>query len=201
MSDKYQNKYSISSTRLKNWDYGSNGAYFITICTKKRECYFGEIINNVPEPSTNERTMQLSEIGKLAEQFWLEIPNHFSFIELGNFVVMPNHVHGILIIDKPYDGSDGSTVEALQCNASTTVVTANAKNEKMANISPKQGSISTIIRSYKSVVSKNAHFIHTDFSWQSRFHDHIIRNSGEFERIQNYIANNILNWKDDKFYS
>jgi len=68
----------------------------------------------------------------------------------------------------------------------------------MANISPKSGTISTIIRSYKSVVSKNAHLIHADFAWQARFHDHIIRDSKSFENIQNYIANNPLNWGKDK---
>ena len=70
----------------------------------------------------------------------------------------------------------------------------------MAKISPKLGTISTIIRSYKSVLTKNAHYIHADFEWQERFHDHIIRDSESFERIQNYIENNVANWKDDKFY-
>ncbi len=185
--DKYKNKYRIPSARLQTWDYGNNGSYFITICTKNREHYFGEIINGI---------MQLNEIGKIAEQYWLEIPNHFPFIELGNFVVMPNHTHGILIINK----MDGVLpVETLQCNVSTDATNAN-KNVKMATISPKSGTISTIIRSYKSVVSKNVHLIHADFNWQSRFHDHIIRDSQSFERIQNYIANNPLNWNKDKFY-
>ena len=71
----------------------------------------------------------------------------------------------------------------------------------MAKISPKRGTISTLLRSYKSVVTKNAHFIHADFAWQERFHDHIIRNSESFERIQNYIENNVANWKEDKFYN
>ena len=70
----------------------------------------------------------------------------------------------------------------------------------MANISPKSGTISTILRSYKSVVTKNARFIHADFGWQPRFHDHIIRNAPEWERIQTYIENNPMNWKEDKFY-
>ena len=96
--DKFNNKYRIPSARLQSWDYGSNGAYFITICTKHRQHLFGEIYNN---------EMQLNDSGQLAEKYWLEIPTHFPFIELGNFVVMPNHTHGILIIDKP----DGGIVE------------------------------------------------------------------------------------------
>jgi len=88
---KFKNKYRIPSNRLKNWDYGNNAAYFITICTQNREHYFGEIKNG---------EMQLNELGENATRFWLDIPKHFPFIELGNFVVMPNHTHGILIIDK-----------------------------------------------------------------------------------------------------
>ena len=186
--DKFNNKYRIPSARLQSWNYGSNGSYFITICTKNREHFFGEIANG---------EMQLNELGQLAEKYWMEIPNHFPFVELGNFVVMPNHTHGILIIDK----MDTINVE-LQCNVSTTNDTTNAtnKNEQMAKISPQSGTISTIIRSYKSVVSKNARLIHADFTWQSRFHDHIIRDSQSFENIQHYITNNPINWNKDKFY-
>lgn len=194
MTNKFQNKYRISSARLKNWDYGNNGAYFITICTRKREHFFGEIVS-----VGNENEMKFNEIGKLANKFWAEIPKHFPFVELGNHQVMPNHVHGILIIDKKYVVTDN--VETLQCNVSTENVMGTDKNEQMAKISPNSGTISTIIRSYKSVVTKNAHFIHADFGWQSRFHDHIIRDSESFERIQNYIENNPANWKEDKFYN
>jgi REP element-mobilizing transposase RayT len=191
MTEKFQNKYRIPSARLKNWDYGLNGAYFITICTQNREHFFGEIV---------ESQFIASEIGTLAEKYWMEIPHHFPYIELGNFVVMPNHVHGILIIDKNTNGDGGnvetlqSPVETLHCNVSTN------KNEQMANISPKSGTISAIVRSYKSVVTKNAHFTNPDFGWQPRFHDHIIRNAPEWERIQTYIENNPMHWKEDKFY-
>lgn len=191
--DKYKNKYRIPSARLQNWDYGTNGAYFITICTQNREHFFGKIVETF---QCKVSTMKLNEIGILAEKYWLEIPTHFPFIELGNFVVMPNHTHGILIINKT---DNVLPVETLHSNVSTKATNAN-KNEKMANISPKSGTISTIIRSYKSVVSKNARLIHADFAWQSRFHDHIIRDAQSFETIQNYIANNPLNWNKDKFH-
>ena len=195
MNEKFRDKYRIPSTRLKNWDYGKNGAYFITICTGNREHFFGEIVT-----VDDENKMQLNEIGKFADQFWAEIPKHFPFVELGNYIVMPNHVHGILIIDKTNVVDDVVLVETetLQCNVSTG---NGIKNEQMAKISPKRGTISTILRSYKSVVTKNAHFIHADFTWQERFHDNIIRNSESFERIQNYIENNVANWKEDKFYN
>jgi putative transposase len=92
MREKFQNKFRIPSARLSNFDYGSNSAYFITICTNNRECFFGEIISN---------EIVFNEAGKMAKKFWSEIPDRFPFIGLGEFVVMPNHVHGILIMNKP----------------------------------------------------------------------------------------------------
>lgn len=94
---KYQNKYRIPSARLQSWDYGNNGVYFITICTKDRIHFFGKIVN------TDIPSMQLNAFGEIAHNYWMEIPNHFPFVELANFVVMPNHTHGILIIDKNND--------------------------------------------------------------------------------------------------
>ncbi|WP_338841665.1 hypothetical protein [Flavobacterium ginsenosidimutans] len=91
---KFQNKYRISSIRAQWWDYGWNGAYFITICTQDRKHYFGEIQNN---------KMILSGVGIIADLLWHQIPIHHKNVELGDFVVMPNHIHGILIIDKQLD--------------------------------------------------------------------------------------------------
>ncbi len=93
-NDKFQNKYRIASARLPNWDYTSNGAYFITICTKDRIPYFGRIEN---------KKMILSNMGIIADLMWHEIKNHAKNIELGEFVVMPDHIRGILILN----GGDG----------------------------------------------------------------------------------------------
>jgi REP element-mobilizing transposase RayT len=91
MPEKFKNKYRIASARLQSWDYRSNGAYFLTICTAGRENYFGSIKN---------REMVLAPIGRIAHEFWMEIPGHFPFVVLDAFVVMPNHTHGIIIIDR-----------------------------------------------------------------------------------------------------
>jgi putative transposase len=191
MKNKFQNKYRIPSTLLQTWDYANNGAYFITICTKNRKHYFGKIENN---------EMQLSEIGKLAEEFWLEIPKQFSFIELGNFVIMPNHVHGILIINNIVE------TRFIESNLNETF-----ENEKQS-IQTKQGgitgdknpmfhdNISRIIRWYKGRCTFEIRKLNLHFEWQSRFHDHIIQNSNSFEIIQNYIQENPANWEKDKFY-
>lgn len=158
--------------------------------------------------------MQLNEIGQLADKFWKEIPDHFPFVKLGNFVIMPDHTHGILIIDKPVedtpklgvstdlsgsistDPSQPSTIDPsgpISKDSSPSKKTNGGKNEKW-----KSGSIGVIINQYKRAVTIKARKINPKFEWQSRFHDHIIRNSTAFERIQNYIENNPVKWGEDK---
>ncbi len=102
----YKNKYRIESARLKNWDYSSAGNYFVTICTKNREHYFGNI---------RDCKMVLSEISKIANECWAKIPNHFQFVVLGEWIIMPNHVHGIISIV-----SAGSPVETPKLGVSTS---------------------------------------------------------------------------------
>ena len=97
----FRNKYRIPSTRLQTWDYGWNAAYFVTICTHNRKHYFGEITK--PANNQNDKKMNLSDIGILAKHFWSEIPDHFPFVILDEFVIMPDHMHGIIIIDKKKD--------------------------------------------------------------------------------------------------
>lgn len=212
MQNKFQNKYRISSARLQTWDYSSNGAYFITICTQNREHLFGTIEN---------QEMYLSEIGKFAQQFWMEIPNHFPFVELGNFVVMPNHVHGILIINKPVetrfiasktviDNEIDNVIDNVIDNEIDNVI--NNETRLIASLQGENGgicgeknpmlhdNISKIIRWYKGRCSFESRKINSNFGWQSRFHDHIIRNSKSFDIIQNYIVENPIKWENDKFY-
>src|SRR5450759_4782397 len=86
----YQNKYRVETTRLQNWDYASDGWYYITICTKGRDNIFGIIEQGI---------MQLNDHGHIVEQCWFDLPNHYSNLILDAFVVMPDHVHGIMIID------------------------------------------------------------------------------------------------------
>jgi len=188
MTDKYRNKYRIQSTRLQNWDYGWNAAYFVTICTKNREHYFGDIVDG---------EIQLSEIGKMAKKCWLEIPQHFPFVKLESFVVMPNRIHGIIVIDKIDDGRvDNVTVET-QNFASLQQRQSTRKNK----FGPQSKNLASIIRGFKIGVTKNARQIHADFEWQSRFHDHIIRNEKSFNQISKYIINNPNDWGKDKFYN
>jgi REP element-mobilizing transposase RayT len=179
----YQGKYRNESFRKPFWDYRNDGAYFITICTKDNEYFFGEI---------NEGKMNLSQMGVIAYILWQEIKNHTVNCRLGEFVVMPNHIHGILILENNLPNQGICTDVA--CNVRTD---AFPKSEFMAQISPKSASISTIIRSYKSAVTKYANRLNYPFAWHKLFYDHVIRTNEAFDRISKYIENNPKNWERD----
>jgi len=215
MSDKFQDKYRIPSARWQDWDYSWNGAYFITICTAGRDCDFGRIRDGKTE---------LSNLGILAEVYWKEITNHFNTVELDAFVVMPNHIHGILILtgnekngtdELGSQNDDRCAVETRHALSHTIPVPKETRHALSLPRHPRQNSlspgqrrfrnqgkktISSIVGSYKSAVSKHAHLLGINFDWQPRFHDHIIRSDGAYQRISAYIQNNPKNWLDDKFY-
>lgn len=176
METRFRNRYLIASTRLQNYDYSSNGYYFITICTKNREHYFGEITND---------KIQLSKIGKIVQKYWLEIPKHFPFVKLNEFVVMPNHVHGILIIEY--------SVETPKLGVSTTSTNLGVSTTLKTKIT-----IGVIINQYKRACTMYAKINKINFTWQPRFYDHIIRNEKSFYAIREYIKNNPKNWNDDR---
>jgi len=185
--NKFKQKYRIKSMRLPSWDYRSNGYYFVTICTKNKLEWFGNVVNTEESPC-----LALSFIGKTAQNCWEDTSMHFPFVKLDAFVVMPNHVHWIVIIAKTdFVQNNGAFVETLHA-------TSLHNTKQMSSISPKSGSLSTIIRSYKSSVTKIARKIQPDFSWQPRFYEHIIRNEQSLNYIRNYILFNPEKWEDDK---
>ena len=183
--ERYKNKYRIASARASWWDYSWAGAYFITICTQNRFHYFGEIID---------QKMVLSPIGVLADVFWHEIPKHSPNMELGSFVIMPNHMHGILIMNPPklsdLSKSGGDVGVGVEPNIGA---------KRFQN--PGKNTVSSIVGSYKSAVTRHANRLGFEFGWQSRFHDHIIRNDAEYQRINDYIETNPIKWASDKFNS
>ncbi len=213
--EKFQNKYRIQSARLQKWDYGWAGAYFITICTKNREHYFGKITNG---------KMHLSGAGILGDVFWHDIKNHAKNVELGAFVVMPNHIHGILILNGEYGknmginndignvgGGDGGDVGGCDVDTGHALYQRSIPptlppqqtektigQQRFQNIG--KNTVSSIIGSYKSAVTKHANRLGFALKWQELFYDHIIRNDGEYQRITDYIINNPKKWDEDKFY-
>ncbi|WP_338869054.1 transposase [Spirosoma sp. SC4-14] len=184
--ERFQNKYRIASARAAWWDYGWAGAYFITICTAQRHHYFGNI---------NQGRMQLSSVGILADVFWHEIRHHAQQLELGTFVVMPNHIHGILILNN----DDGNNVNANVETRHALSLPPTPLSQRFQNQG--KNTVSSIIGGYKSAVTKHAHRLGFDFGWQARFHDHIIRNDAEYQRINDYIEQNPERWDGDKFYT
>ena len=189
MEDAFKNKYKISSARLPGWDYGSHALYYVTICTKDRLKYFGEIIQNTninPETQNvetqNFASLQPTLIGEVAHNNWLDIPNHFPFVELDDFVVMPNHVHGIIFINKP-----------------------NKTDWQINKFGSQSQNLGSIVRGYKASVKTYATINNFEFAWQSRYHDRVIRNQQEYLNIREYIFNNPEQWLlngdvDDNFF-
>jgi putative transposase len=185
MMEKFKGKYRIESNRLKGWDYSSNAMYFITICTHDRFHFFGEIENH---------KMVLSEMGEMAQKYWLEIPDHFPFVKLDAFVVMPNHVHGIIEIAKNNDGRNVET-QYFASLRPTIEPPLPSKNK----FGPQSKNLASIIRGYKSAVTTYARKMNIDFAWQSNYHDHIIRDDKSYHNIANYIINNPKHWKEETF--
>ena len=221
---KFQSKYRPSSTRLQNWDYGWNAMYFITICTAHRVCYFCDDIDKIRD--TGFCVNSLSEIGKIARQYWSEIPSHFPFVKLNAFVVMPNHVHGIIIIEKPFVGKNWTSIDGSnfipgdQSNSVCNVETQNFAslqhmttqipdasqtiidllNHPKNKFGPQSENLASIIRGYKTGVKKYATLNNIDFAWQPRYHEHIIQDIKSYDRIRKYIIDNPDNWVNDDFH-
>jgi len=180
MPDKFRDRYRIPSIRLPNWDYSDSGYYFITICTKNKNEYFGEIVND---------KNYLSEIGKITEKCWIEIPAHFPCVKLDEFVMMPNHIHGIIIIKNNVPYVETQNFASLQ----------QAKQIKYQNkFGPQSKNLASIIRGFKIGVKKYATINKINFFWQFRYYDHIIRNEKEYYRVKQYIRDNPKNWETDK---
>lgn len=182
--DKFKNKHRVPSARLSSWNYAWAGAYFVTLCTKNRECHFGEV---------EDEAMHLNAFGQRAAQCWNAIPEHFPFVTLGAWVIMPNHVHGIIIINPAVETQDVSGKKETQDVASLRAT--------QNTFGPQSGNLASVVRGFKIGVTKSAKELNENFSWQPRFHDHIIRNHKSFNRIVEYIENNPKNWTQDELYN
>ena len=186
---KYKGRYRIPSARAW-WHQYNGGTYFVTICTKNRENYFGRIVDGV---------MEMSEMGKcLNEQILLTSQMRADMnVEIPLFSIMPNHVHLIVVIgdnvyNTPVKYDDGVSTgrDAMPC------VSDSINN----TFSPQSKNLASIIRGIKIGTKAYATTNNIVFDWQPRFHDHIVRNVDELNAIANYIEDNVANWKEDDFY-
>jgi putative transposase len=203
--DKWKGKYRISSARAPWWDYTSDGAYFITVCTHNHQHFFG---------TCNDGKMKMNSIGALVQGFWFEIPKHASHVYLGEFIVMPNHIHGMLILDKSKaadNNSDNTSLTAPPMPIESSIVAQTIPPMPTSDKTPAEArhrnqgknSVSSIVGGFKSVCTKNIHldFPQQKFEWQELFWENIVKSQQSFDKITNYIVNNPANWQKDKFYS
>jgi len=172
--------------RLHDFDYSSDNLYYVTSCVQNRVCCFGEIVRFPSNGHGISQKMILNEYGEIARKQWYWLSEQYTYVILHEFVVMPNHIHGIIEI--------------------------NSLRIKYASVEIK--SLSELIGAYKTTVSKQIHLLEcrdrsrpvpttnhgSPFAWQRSFHEHIIRNEKEFKKISDYIVANPLNWEKDKFF-
>ncbi|MBR6063774.1 MAG: hypothetical protein IKP54_06450 [Bacteroidales bacterium] len=206
-TERFQNRYRIASVRAQ-WHNYDGGIFFVTICTQNREQYFGKIIDGI---------IILSAIGNYVEEQLHKVTVHYPYAEIPLWVIMPNHVHAIIKIDGnkiPYKRRDiscraaarhGSTKQTYQNNIDNHAKKHTLDNktitEQYQKISTMQGWLSVVVGGLKSAVSRFAHQNNIPFKWQTRFHDHIIRNWNEIKYISQYIENNVIKWEFDKFHT
>jgi REP element-mobilizing transposase RayT len=161
------------SIRLQGYDYTKAGVYFVTICTYQRLCLFGEIIKG---------QMQLNLIGQTVIALWKDIPKHFSNVELDEFILMPDHLHGIIIISQQEPSP-------------------NFPNKKYAATGTQPNSLGAIVQNFKSISTRKINRINRsprNFIWQRNYHEQIIRDESTLQNVRQYIGDNPLKWQSDR---
>ncbi|MGK7875021.1 MAG: transposase [Xenococcaceae cyanobacterium] len=165
-------KHHRRSIRLPGYDYTQPGAYYVTICTHQRQCWFGDVVNE---------EMRYNRLGDIAYRFWQALSRRFPHIKLDAFVVMPNHLHGILVITDEGKGQ------------------VQPRREQFGK--PIPGSIPTIVRSFKSAVTRRINLMRPTTSppiWQSNYHESIIRIERGLDNVRQYIIDNPRQWALDE---
>jgi putative transposase len=164
---KFIRTHDRKSIRLKEYDYSLPGEYFVTICTHDHESVFGDVIDE---------EMKLSQFGEIVRDAWYDLPNHNYGIDLGEFIVMPNHIHGIIIINDVGAGSEPAPTG-------------------------KRHGLTEIIRQLKTFSSIRINKTRNTIGipvWQRGYYEHIIRNEKELDNIRDYIVNNPIKWAYDE---
>ncbi len=172
----FKDKYRVESARLQSWGYSSPGYYYVTICTKDRAEYFGEIRNGI---------MGLNEIGIQAVFCIQKISSHFPHVILDEWIIMPNHIHLVIIIKSTVETQNFASLQ-------------NAIKPNYNKFGPQSKNLASIIRGFKIGVTKFTRNNNVNFQWQPRYYDHIIRNDNELYRIRKYIKYNPLKWEIDR---
>ncbi len=177
------------SIRLKGYDYTQAGAYFVTIVTQGREALFGEVVNG---------EMRLNRYGEIVQAAWFDLPRHYRHVELGAFVVMPNHVHGIIILNGT--GRGGSVPGQPSVAAGMKSGTASVPEKTKTRPYSKQHGLPEIVRAFKSFSARRVNVLRRMEGtpvWQRNYYEHIIRNQQDLELTWLYIESNPAQWDTD----
>ncbi len=187
---KFKNKYRIASDRLQGWDYGTPGYYFVAICTQNQVRWFGEVTGN---------QIILSAVGEIAQQELEKTPQIRTNVSLEAWVVMPNHIHAILVI---LEGS-GERAETSCTSVETPRTSVETPQRGVSTIKNwRPGTLGAIINQYKSMCTKRIRSMGcVDFAWQRRYYDHIIQDEKSLENIRTYILENPAKWSEDDYFS
>ena len=189
--DNAQDKHHRRSIRLKGYDYSQEGAYYVTIVTWRRDFLFGEIIN---------KEMRLNKVGKIVEWEWLELPKRLSYVELGEYVVMPNHFHGILFIHENVGATHHGQAISRSDSKPLQTITPDGIDGSPLPHGPKPASLGAIIAQFKSRATKRIwkipEFKETSI-WQRNYYEHIIRNEKDLQNKTDYIEANPRLWDED----
>jgi REP element-mobilizing transposase RayT len=196
---KTMNQYHRRSIRLKECDYSQPGEYFITICTYNHECTLGEIING---------EMWLNEIGKIVEEEWLRTAIIRPDIQLDLYVIMPNHIHGIIVLNEGRGTLQSDIPVRANCHSPQEKIQNNPFNNGAYIDTPLRNmfrspsnTVGAIVRGFKSATTKHINEIRGAPGirfWQRNYYDRIIRNDNELDNIRDYIQNNVLKWAFEK---
>jgi len=172
--------------RLRGYHYTKPGAYFLTICSYEKECIFGGIVNG---------EMRLSEAGVIVLSAWKDLTNHYFHVQLDNFVIMPNHIHGIVIL------TDTTRYQISENAAVSHNIPVGAGSEPAPTRVTRRHTLSEIVRSFKTFSARRINFLRQTPAipvWQRNFYDRVVRNKHELHRIRNYIEMNPTNWPQDE---
>jgi putative transposase len=176
--DPAQGKRSI---RLKGYDYAQPGVYFVTICVREQTCALGDVVNG---------EMVLSDAGHVVRVCWDDLPNHYPHVQLDAFIIMPNHVHGVIVL------VDDDTVVGAGFKPAPTTKPAPAPKPAI-----KRHGLPEIVRAFKSFSARRINEMHDTAGapfWQRGFYEHIVRNERELDAIRRYILDNPLKWALDR---
>ena len=200
-SENLQDRYHRRSIRMKGYDYSQPGAYFITICTYQNHSLFGKIVDG---------EMQLNDLGRVTQFTWNDLVNHVDNIELGPFVIMPNHIHAIIHIIAPANtvgagsGINASVGAGSEPARTEPARTEPARTEPARTSARKQTPLSEIVRQLKTFSAKRINLLRKSTGepvWQRNYYEHIIRNNESYQKIGDYILTNPIQWENDRYYS